>query len=275
MNKIPKCIHYCWFGGNPMPELMIQCIDSWKKMCHDYEIKRWDESNFDINQNKYIREAYKCKKWAFVTDLVRLMIIYEYGGIYLDVDVELIKPLDELVENFDAFMGFETAECVATGLGFGAAKNNKIIYEMIQDYDNISFILDDGSYDLKPCPQRNTIVLRNHGLKQNNTLQKIGDVTILPTEYLCPKNYKTGELKITKNTYSIHHYTASWFRKGQRGLGRRGKLYKKFIGRHLGEYIYKIDRNICLYGLHRTLKKMFFKLKKEGVKNLVSKAETR
>ena len=211
-NNIPKMIHYCWFGGNPLPEKALKCIESWKKYCPDYEIKRWDESNFDITYNKYVNEAYKSKMWAFVTDVVRLYVVYTYGGIYLDVDVELLKGLDDLLK-YNAFMGFENQKNINTGLGFGALKNNQIIYEILKDYDDISFITEDGNFDLTPCPQRNTVILNKNGLIQNNTMQIIDGMIFLPTEYFCPKDYGTGKLEITGNTYSIHHFCASWHTK--------------------------------------------------------------
>ena len=150
--KIPKIIHYCWFGGNPFPELAQKCIASWKKFCPDYEIKEWNESNYDVTKNQYMREAFENKQWAFVSDYARLDIIYENGGIYLDTDVELLKPLDDLLI-LTGFMGFEeNKKLCATGLGFGAVPKLPIIKEMRDDYDNIIFIKEDGSFDQTPCP---------------------------------------------------------------------------------------------------------------------------
>ena len=118
---IPKKIHYCWFGGNPLPELAIKCLESWKKYCPDYEIIEWNETNFNLDSCEYVREAYQAKKWAFVSDYARLKVVYDNGGIYLDTDVELIKSLDRLLKN-KSFFGTETTGVVATGLGFGAEK---------------------------------------------------------------------------------------------------------------------------------------------------------
>lgn len=208
---IPKTIHYCWFGHNPKPKLALKCMKSWKKYCPDYEIIEWNEDNFDISACPlYVRQAYEAKKWAFVTDYVRLKVVYEHGGIYLDTDVELCKKLDQLLI-YGAFFGFEDGIHVATGLGFGAEKGAQILLEMMQDYETIPFVLPDGTYDTKTCPVRNTEVLKRHGLVQNDTRQVLEeDVLILPSEYLCPLSYCTGKGKATKETISIHWFSASW-----------------------------------------------------------------
>lgn len=214
---IPKKIHYCWFGGNTKPALAEQCLKSWKKYCPDYEIIEWNESNYDITAAPlYVQQAYKAKKWAFVTDFVRLQIVYENGGIYLDTDVELVKQLDELLSN-KAYFGFEGTEYINTGLGFGAEKGNSVIYEMMQDYMEISFLLKNGEYDVMPCPQRNTSVFIHHGLKQNGRNQRLdGDILILSAEYFCPLDNATRILRKTSNTISIHHFEASWQSESQR-----------------------------------------------------------
>ena len=235
--SIPKVIHYCWFGKGEMPKLAKKCIKSWKKYCPDYELVLHTEDNFDLTQNRYLSEAYKAGKWAFVSDYARLKIIYENGGIYLDTDVELIKPIDDLLK-LDGFMGFDEKGIVATGLGFGAKKGNKIVSEFLKDYDSIPFVLPDGSYDLTPCPDRNTETLKRLGMDINNTNQTFMDITFLPDEYLCPMDYYTGKKSITKNTYSIHHYSASWTSKVTKrttrikriiGVKMYNKLYGKFL----------------------------------------------
>ena len=221
--NIPKVIHYCWFGKGEMPKLANKCIKSWKKYCPDYEIVCHNEDNFDMTQNRYLNEAYKAGKWAFVSDYARLKIIYDNGGIYLDTDVELIKPIDDLLLT-KGFMGFDEKGIVATGLGFGAEKGNEIVSEFLKDYDNIPFVLPDGSYDLTPCPDRNTEALKRLGM----------DITFLPDEYLCPMNYYTGNKKITENTYSIHHYSASW----TSVVTKRTTRIKRIIGVRLYDKIY-------------------------------------
>ena len=159
---IPKKIHYCWFGGNPKPELALKCIKSWKKYCPDYEIIEWNESNFDVNANQYCRDAYKEKKWAFVTDYARLVILYEHGGVYFDTDVQVIRSIDALLEH-PAFMGIERASdsCkVASGLALGSEKGNPLIKEIMDDYDTASFYRSDGSIDITTCTVRNSETTR-------------------------------------------------------------------------------------------------------------------
>lgn len=237
--SIPKVIHYCWFGRGDMPKLAEKCIKSWKKFCPDYEIVCWNEDNFDINENRYAREAYDAKKWAFVSDYVRLKVLYENGGIYLDTDVELIKPLDKLIEE-GGFMGFDDNGIVSTGLGFACEKGNDLVGRLLRDYDDISFILPDGSYDLTPCPDRNTKTLAELGMDLENKDQIFMGIKMLPEDYLCPVKYYTGTKVITKNTYSIHHFCASWtsatakrttFAKRILGVKLYNKLYGKFLYR--------------------------------------------
>lgn len=214
---IPKIIHYCWFGGNPLPKLAKNCIKSWKKFCRGYEIIEWNESNFDLTSAPlYVRQAYEAKKWAFVTDYVRLYVVREHGGIYLDTDVELKKPLDPLL-NYSAYFGFENGTYIATGLGFGAEKDAPILKELMDDYADIPFLLDDGSVDLKPCPVRNTEVFLKHGLKQDDSRQILSDnVLILPTVCLCPYDYHLNPTGDLKEAYSIHWFSASWFDEANR-----------------------------------------------------------
>ena len=208
---IPKKIHYCWIGGNPLPKSAKKCIASWKKYCPDYEIIEWNEDNCDLSAAPlYVQQAYELKKWAFVTDYVRLQVVYENGGVYLDTDVELLKSLDELL-TYEAYFGFEGGRYVATGLGFGAKEGTGILREMMDDYNEISFVNADGTLDITPCPQRNTEVLLRHGLVQNGCKQLLDNsVWILPTSYMCPMNYETGLLTLAPETVSIHHYGASW-----------------------------------------------------------------
>ena len=169
MTKIPKIIHYCWFGGAPIPEKDKACIESWRKFCPDYEIIEWNESNYDITKNRYMKEAYDVKKWGFVPDYARLDIIYTQGGIYLDTDVEIIRNMDPLLED-EAFMGFEDGKFVALGLGFGAAKGNPHIKAMRDVYEGVSFIKPDGSFNTLPSPHYTTDYLLGEGLETERCL---------------------------------------------------------------------------------------------------------
>jgi hypothetical protein len=209
---IPKTIHYCWFGRNPLPKLAKKCKKSWKRYCPDYEIIEWNEDNYDLSSAPlYVRQAYEAKKWAFVTDYVRLHVVYEHGGIYMDTDVELIKKIDPLLE-YDAYFGFEDGQHIATGLGFGAEKGAPVLKELMNDYADILFILEDGSFDLKPCPVRNTEVFLRHGLKQDDSRQVLADnILILPSINLCPYDYHLKPKGNLNEAYSIHWFSASWY----------------------------------------------------------------
>nr|WP_295617945.1 glycosyltransferase [uncultured Intestinimonas sp.] len=238
MRMIPKIIHYCWFGGGPIPEKDQRCIESWKRYCPDYEIKRWDESNYDISKNKYMAQAFQEERWAFVSDYARLDVVYQYGGIYLDTDVELLKPLDPLLEK-DAFLGIEEGEkesfLANLGLGFGSVPGCDLLKEMLGLYDTLSFI-KDGKTDLTPSPQILTDYLRSRGYTGNNEHQCLDGVELLPTEYLCPQNYVTGKLHITPHTYSIHWYHASWKTEEEKKQAKRYQMASKILGRRYGEY---------------------------------------
>lgn len=207
--SIPKKIHYCWFGKTPLPKQAVQCMESWKRYCPDFQIIRWDESNYSISKNEYMNQAYKVKKWGFVPDYARLDIIYQHGGIYLDTDVELIKCLDTLLQN-KAFMGFESADRVNLGQGFGAEAGHPLIKEMLEMYDTLKFIDKEGEMNLTVSPYYQTAILENHNLKKDNSEQFIENVHIFPSDFFCPKSLETGKIQITDNTYSIHHFDASW-----------------------------------------------------------------
>ena len=215
---IPKIIHYCWFGGNPLPELAQKCIASWRKYLPDYEIKQWDESNFDVNIIPYTAEAYKQKKYAFVSDYARFWILYKYGGIYFDTDVEVIRPMDEIIAKGN-FMGFEKdhklgdAISVAPGLGLGVNPGLGLIQELLEYYQNLQFTFNPNGKDQVTIVGITTDILLKHGLKYVPGIQNVADVTIYPSEYFCPINITTKRLHITKNTCTIHHYAASWMDK--------------------------------------------------------------
>lgn len=235
---IPKTIHYCWFGGNKKPAKVKKCIKSWKKLCPDYKIIEWNESNYDTGTTPFCAEMAKRKKWAFLSDYARLQIIYENGGIYLDTDVELIKPLDNLLHH-KAFMGYEINDRTNTGLGFGAEKGLKILKENMTEYDKIK------DYDeIENNVNISTVVMQRHGIKPDNgTVQYLEGIALYPQEYFCPKPVDTGLVKTTENTYSIHHYTGSWFNKEQRKRNKKRR--------------FKIKLNHYLHAPNRLLKKLF------------------
>lgn len=209
---IPRVIHYCWFGRKPKSEFINMCIESWKRYCPDFEIIEWNEDNYK-NDNVYFRQALEMKKWAFASDYARLDIIYKNGGIYLDTDVELIKSLEGLL-NLSCYVGTEDGNdgdgIINTGLGFGAEPFNKMVKAMLDEYESLTFIQEGTNYDQTPCPVRNTEVFERCGYNKSGEIAKVGNAYIFPKEYFAPKNYVTRELKITDNTYSIHHYEGDW-----------------------------------------------------------------
>ena len=252
---IPKTIHYCWFGRNPIPDEHRGYIEGWKTLCPDYEIIEWNEGNYDVTKNRYMHEAYTAEKWGFVPDYARLDIIYNYGGIYLDTDVELLKPLDTLLEN-KVFMGFEGGKYVALGLGFGATKGHPAIKKLRDYYEGISFINDDGSYNTLPCSVHQTLFLMDYGLRRVNKKQIVEGITIYPSEYFAPQSCISHKTKVTANTYSVHHYNASWFDERQRDKWNyQGKL-AKYVGGRAAQVIATIRYS----GIRKTVQKIYNEL---------------
>ena len=225
---IPKVIHYCWFGRNPLPPLAVKCIESWRKYLPDYEIREWNEDNFDVNAIPYTREAYEAKKYAFVSDYARFKILYEHGGLYFDTDVEVIRPLDDIIAR-GPFMGCEcdatgaTAGAVAPGLGLGVNPGLGLgvnpglgLYrELLDLYATLHFRNADGSLNFKTVVQYTTELLCEHGLQNTPDIQEIAGVWIYPKEYFNPIEH-VNNIKITSNTVSIHHYAGTWLPKTQR-----------------------------------------------------------
>jgi hypothetical protein len=240
MNKIPKIIHYCWFGGSPLTPLALKCIESWKKYCPDYEIKEWNESNFDVNMTNYSKEAAKAGKWAFVSDILRFYAVYNYGGVYLDVDVELIKPIDAFLNN-SMFIGFESHDKINTGQGFGAEKNFYLIKKMLESYNDVPFVNSNGTLNTVSSPAYTSKIMEKQGCLLNNKRQSIQkSIEIYPTEYFCPKNVQNGDITITENTHSIHHFDGSWLSTEQKRECSIITKYRKKYGNKLGIILYVI-----------------------------------
>lgn len=258
--RIPKKIHYCWFGEKPLTQEAKKCIESWKKYMPDYEIIEWNEKNYDINCCDFLKKAYINKKWAFVSDYVRLDVIYKYGGIYLDTDVEAIKSFNSLL-CLEGFIGFDDDNFLNSGSGIGGIKGNKFIllnkefYEKL-NFDNYLLNLNDIS-----CPRITTKIFKENGGIRNNKPQKILDMNIFSKEYFCPLNFYTGKLNITSKTYSIHKYSMSW-------LSSRDKKYHDYevkLNNILGNKLAKIF--IISVKIPGTIK---IKLKEIGVRRTVS-----
>lgn len=206
---IPKIIHYCWFGRNKKPKIVLECIETWKKYFYDWEIKEWNEENYDLSGIQYIEDAYNLKKWAFVSDLVRLDVLYRYGGIYLDIDVEFIKALPLEFLTYKGFCGFEYTGMIAPGLILGVEKENSFIKQILDSYKGERFYFNkNGIY--KTINIRLTEALSKQGLIKNNKYQIVGDFHIFPSEYFCGYNTDIREPEITENTICWHHYLGSW-----------------------------------------------------------------
>lgn len=205
---IPKKIHYCWFGRGEKPKLAQKCIASWKKYCPDYEIIEWNEDNFDVNCNPYTKMCYEQKKYAFLTDYVRLVVVAEHGGLYFDTDVEAVKNFDDLL-GYDAFFGFETNDYINTGEGFGAKKACKVVEMMISEYDQLL----DGLHGVIGCPILNTNTIKRFGIDLNGRSQHKNGIAVFASDYFNPYDDPTGVLKKTEHTYSIHWYGKSWLDK--------------------------------------------------------------
>ena len=206
---IPKVIHYCWFGRGEKPALAKKCIDSWKKYCPDYEIVCWNEENYDISKNRYMKQAHERKMYGFVPDYARLDILYHYGGIYLDTDVELTKNLDDLLYQ-DGFCCVEKWQTVNLGGGSGAVPGNGIIGKMLEYRENMEFISCDGNVNTNTCGFYDTKVLQKLGYILNGTVQYIDDMTVYPSEFFHPFDYASGRTRMSVNTHGIHHFNGGW-----------------------------------------------------------------
>lgn len=263
---IPKKIHYCWFGGNPLPDFAKKCIDSWKKFLPDYEIIEWNESNYDVNKLPYIAQAYSKKKYAFVSDYARFDILYKHGGLYFDTDVEVIKDLTPICEKGN-WLGIENPGLINAGLGIGCEANNTLVKEILLSYKNSDFVKQDGSLNLTTVVDRVSEIFKNYGFVYENKSQNVGDFIIYPAEYFCPKDAVTGIMNLTDNTYTIHHYDASWLEDWEKKV----KLWKadyfskkgdSFVTRKYA-LIYHSFAAIKNLGLVKGMKYIYRKIKKD------------
>lgn len=264
---IPKVIHYCWFSKKPLPELAIKCIASWKKYCPDYEIIEWNESNFDLNCCNYVKEAYEAQKWAFVSDYARFWILYNYGGIYFDTDVELIRDISDIVEK-GPFIGCEPVNrklCrVAPGLGIGTFPHHTFFKKVLDYYNNLHFYISKGIYNDTTIVTHLTKLFKNCGYNGDYRVEKVCEIYLYSPEYFCPMDPNTGEIQIKQQTRSIHWYSASWKNSEEQEIHKKaGNIYKRFpnfFGKLLSES-YKITKKFTYY------------MKKEGIKNVIRRAK--
>lgn len=216
---IPKIIHYCWFGGKPLPQLAQRCKKSWEKFFPEYEIKEWNENNYDVNAVPYTKYCYEHRLWAYLSDYVRLDVVEQEGGLYFDTDVEVVRRPDGLLQSCNAYFGWETLEYLNTGLGFAAEPHHPAVKAMLKMYESL---VANGKYmyeKMQGCPQLNTLALVSLGLKQDGTKQSVCDAIILPSDYMCPFHDATGKMNKTENTFSIH-----WFSKSPHGKWAAWKM---------------------------------------------------
>lgn len=272
MTIIPKIIHYCWVGGNPKPQSVLYCIESWKRCCPDYEIREWNETNYDFTKNEYMRQAYEAKKWGFVPDYARLDIVYEHGGIYLDTDVEMVRSFDHLLEN-ECFFGFEDTGdgeyYVNCGHGFGAVRRHEAIRNARDLYDHLTFSNADGSLNLLASPYFTTQSLRQLGLVQENRDQELPNVQIYASDVLCPKKFRTGKVHQTARTVSIHHFTASWVdEKIKAELAHQQKIKNRF-GNKLGGCILVAESVAQKYSVKEMITKLPIRVAKKAKGKLI------
>ena len=226
---IPKIIHYCWFGGNEKSALIKRCIESWQRFCPDYEIKEWGESTFDLaSAPVYVREAYEAKKWAFVTDYVRLWAMHEYGGVYMDTDVEIVRPIDEFLCH-RGFTGFEDDVHMVTGI-MAAEKELPLMKSLLSYYDTRHFVLEDGSFDMTTNTVSITNALKSMGFVPNGHLQVNDGFAIYPSDFFCPLDDATGKLSKTKNTAAIHWFNKSWLTEKVRLRSKITRVFHRIFG---------------------------------------------
>ncbi len=240
--KIPKIIHYFGVGKGESKKQYQRYIDGWRRLCPDFKIERWDESNFDVTANRFAKEAYDNGCWAFVSDYARLKVLYEYGGIQLDTDVEMLKSYSDLL-CYEGFIGFESDEMVNDGQAFGVIPHHPIVKEMLDMYEGMSFVNEDGSFNQLLSPDARTEVLKRHGLKTDGSRQNIEGIEVFPVDYFCPMDFYSRKIKRTPNTYSIHHFAASWHSRWVKKDMKRKNFFCALFGTEKGLKIFKKYKN--------------------------------
>ena len=225
---IPKIIHYCWFGRGEKPELAKKCIASWKKFCPDFEIREWNEDNCDYLAMPFMAEAYAAKKYAFVSDVMRLIVLEQYGGVYFDTDVEVVRDISPLL-NDEGFIGFEINRFVNSGQVMAAVPHQPVVQAMIEEYKKMHFTNADGSLNAVGCPHLNTDVMERFGLARNGQEQLVAGIHVYPVDWFNPLDSVTGKLTKTENTYSIHWYSMSWLPKRTQMKAKLGRIVRRIM----------------------------------------------
>lgn len=259
---IPKIIHYCWFGRGEMPKIIKKCMKSWKKYCPDWQIVRWDEDSFDINSTLWTKQAYEAKKYAFVADYVRLKALSEMGGVYMDTDQELIKPLDPFMDK-EMFVGFMSDINISAGV-IGSEPKHSVVMQMLDYYRNRSFVKENGEVDLKPNTKWMTDIMVERGLVINDEYQVLDGVHVYPRTYFCPTSCVSIEDYRSKDTVSLHHWAMTW-------RPEKEKKHFKKIKRHQRKW-YKAAVWLR-YLPNRAVRKVFGDKNIDALKNKIRKGE--
>ncbi len=226
---IPKIIHAIWFSGEPMPELYLRCLESWKKYAPDFVIKIWNMDTYKPEHCLFFEQAIGHRNWAFASDYARADLLRRYGGIYMDLDVEMLRPIDDLLYN-DAYMSFESLDRIECGSGMGARSGHPIIQEICESYENRPYLKADGTWDNSTCPVRYTQVIEKHGLKKDGGFQHVEDITVYPFEVLTGKSFDTGIIYNTELSYTVHHHNGSWIPDpAHRAMNERYGKIRKFL----------------------------------------------
>lgn len=237
---IPKKIHYCWFGRGQLPDLAIKCIESWKKYCPDYEIIEWNEDNFDVNCCEYVKEAYENRKFAFVSDYVRLYAMYTQGGIYMDTDVEVVKSLDVFLLH-QGFSGFESDTQIPTGI-MACEKDFPLFKDLLSYYDDRHFVNEDGTLDLTTNVVSITNLLSEKGFIPNGQYQVVDGFALYPRDYFCPLEDSTGKMFKSKNTSTIHWFNKSWVSHSLRIRSKITRVFHRIFGVNCFAFLKKKSR---------------------------------
>lgn len=246
--SIPKVIHYVWVGGKPLPPFQQKCIASWRKHLPDYEIKEWNEQNFDINSNRYCREAYEAKKYAFVSDYIRVYVLYHYGGIYMDTDVEVLKPFSEEFLECEAFSGYETPTTIGTCL-MGSTPNHAVFKEILDFYQTARFYNEDGTCNTTTNVYIITQITKKKGFYPDNTRQSIQGLVLYPQTYFCPLLHDSDDSCFSENTYTIHHFSGTWCDRKTRFVvywnHRLKARFERILSKPGASVIYRVVYNLA------------------------------
>lgn len=246
---IPKKIQYIWFGKGKKSELITQCMRKTKEMLPDWDINEWTEDNYDIEQCEYMKEAYEKKQYAFASDYARFDILYKYGGVYLDTDVELLKRIPDTLLMDWGFTGIEGNQKVAPGLIFACEAGNEMVKEILDNYRRDHFIDEHGKMNTKTVVDRVTEVFSKYGFQRNGKEQIINGFHIYPCKYFCAYDFVTKEFEITENTISIHHYTATWLSTRKRIRAKIQNGIRKVVGKENYKKLITIKRKFFgVYG---------------------------